>query len=264
MIRAATTALLGLCLLATVRADEPAPTVTSALARALTQAEGSGALARVLGTHRFQLTRSLHTLEGAPRGQTVLDMVYEISLQAGLLVVAVDVRSPGDVSGVSIRYEVEAREGRLLRLESSFGNGQKVSARLEGRTLRVTEQPFGGEPVTREEQVDPAALCPKVVGAFILPMLHDQGLPPRLPFRDLDPFGRVGPPAVLRRAFTSAGEVVFCTDEGGGFPGTTLRVPLRGPHAGRVEVFETVSEQQKTPSGEDRVVHLARSVRKPD
>jgi hypothetical protein len=241
------------------RADQAA---APALAAALRRAEETGALARVLGEHRFSLTRTLHTLEGKERGRTELDMVYRLSLADGVLTVAVDVRAPGAPSGVAIVYSVVAATGRLRGLESSFPGGQAVSARLEGDRLRVRESAPGAAPAEREEQVDPDALLPKVVGAFLLPMLHDQGLPERLPFRDLNPFGAVGGPATLRRAFATAREVVFCTDEGGALPATTLRVALDGPRAHQVVEFATVSESEKTPSGEDRVVHLARSVRR--
>lgn len=267
MRRARCRSFLGTALLSTAlgflggsaRADEQA---APALAAALRRAQESGALPRILGEHRFTLTRTLWDLERQPRGRTELEMLYRVSLAEGVLAVAVDVRSPGAPGGVAFVYSADAATGRLQGLEARFPSGQEVSARLVGGTLRVTERAPGDEPATRQEPVDPDAVLPKVVGAFLLPMLHDQGLPARLPFRDLDPFGHLGRPAVFRRLLATGHELVFCTDEGGALPTTTLRVPLEGAWAHRVVEFATVSEAGKTPQGEDRVLHLARSVRR--
>lgn len=251
---------LSLLLLAPVAAQEPG--VARALATALEQARGRDQLGRILGEHRFTLTRSQFTPEGQPSGAPlVLAMVYRVSLAEGRLGVVVDVRQPGAERGVELRYEVDVASGRLRGLDSSFPNGEQVSARLEGETLKVIHRHTGAEPSQQEERVDPELLCPKQVGAFLLPALHDLGAPARVAFRDLDPWGKVGPRATLRRAFATPSELIYCTDEGGPLPATTLRVALRGPRANRLVAFETISEWIKTPGGGDRVVHLARSVR---
>lgn len=247
-----------LLLLAPAAAQEG---IAPALARGLAEARQKDQLSRILGDHRFTFTRSYFSPEGKETGQDQQEMVYRVGLADGRLTLGVDVLFESAPRPVEFRYELDAATGRLLKFDASFPDGRRFVSVLEGETLKISEAHQGAEPSSREEKVDPDAICPKQVGVFLLPMLHDLGVPERVSFRDLDPFGRIGAPSILRRAFATSGEVIFATDEGRAFPTTTVRVGLRGPQANRVAVFDTIQEVVKTSGGGDRVVQLARSVR---
>lgn len=249
------------------RADDGAPAAASAspcevFRDVVARARRSGALGRVLGQHPFTLVRRFSNDDGTPRGVAPFLMTYDVALvdTADVLTVAVHVWDPSMRGGVHIRYDVSTRDGRLVRLESDAG-GQDTAAWLEpreaGADLVVT---ISGEPTMRWDWQD--AYFPKIVLAFVLPMLHDQGVPPALEYRDLNPFGQRARPATFRRAPAAGGDgadggprLAFESLEGRPDPTTVVEVERA---SGQVVSIRTASAH--SPDGR-HVTHLAESQR---
>ncbi len=235
--------------------DDEAP--AAVLARVLTRARETGAIERVLGTHCFSFIRTFLDDDGSELGRMNLVMRYRIGLVPGAetLRVAVTVGPARDPSGVQITYEVGLDDGRIRFLESDFGH-EPVRVVARGEELVGNRSDDDRVPYAPD-------VSPKVVLAFVLPMLHDQGLPDRVAFRDLTPFGDVAHPIVLSRLESERpDEVVYGTLEGWHDPSTTLRIDAK---TGLLRAFVTNAETTRDPkTGKDTVTHVATSTRIPD
>lgn len=253
-------ALWSLLISASVAAgqDAPPPTACRVLADVVARARESGALRRVEGLHPFTLVRRFKNDDGTPRGTAAFLMTYDVAVVETALTVAVRVWDPGHPGpSVEIRYDVSTRDGRLVRLTSDAGN-QGTTARIDDGTLVIEKQ--GEEPVRQPWRDE---VVPKVVLAFVGPMLHDQGLPTALEYRDLNPFGQVPKQEARLRLLRDeerpapAGDrplLVFGSFEGRARPTTIVEVGA--DH----RVVSIVTESSLSPDGK-HVTHLAESRR---
>ncbi len=250
-------ACLGLPSLAVARGQEVAPVASESavevFARVVGRARETGAIERVLGLHPFVMTRHFFDDAGAPRFERRFLMTYELALDEAAQALRLDVvvRPEGEQGQVEIGYVV-GLDGRLRSMRAV--TGQTVTAEVREGTLVVKVL----EEETTVEHAWDEAILPKIVGAFVLPMLADQGLPDAWAFRDLNPFGRLTRPIVMR----ALGDETWGTFEGRVFDGrpretTRVQVAREGEAAGRVARIETESEV----NAQGVVVHLAASPR---
>lgn len=237
--------------------DAPPPTACRIFADVVARARESGALKRVEGLHPFTLVRRFKNDDGTPRGTAAFLMTYDVAVLQTAVTVGVRVWDPGHPGpSVEIRYDVSTRDGRMQRLTSDAGN-QGTTARLDGAgggiTLVIEKQ---GEETVRQPWKD--EIVPKVVLAFIGPMLHDQGLPTALDYRDLNPFGQVSKQEarlrVLRDDERPGSLLAFGSFEGRARPTTVVEV------GEDQRVVSIVTESSLSPDGK-HVTHLAESRR---
>lgn len=230
------------------------PTACAALADALARARASGGLERIVGLHPFVLERRYASDDGAPTGEHRFLMTYDVAVVETALTVGVRVFNPGERLGVAIDYAVDPTDGRLLTLRSNAQGGETAADRAGDRL--VVRAPGADE--VRHPWTD--AVLPKIVAAFVLPMLHEHGLPQLVRYRDVDPFGRLSRIYTLSSLPTTPGAPVRVFDswEGRPRPVTTVHVAATGPDAGKVVLIRT--ESQLSPDGR-HVVHLATGTR---
>lgn len=246
-------ALLLAASLAAAGQDAPPPSACRVLADVLARARESGALRRIEGLHPFTLVRRFKNDDGTPRGTAAFLMTYDVAVVETALTVAVRVWDPGHPGpSVEIRYDVSTRDGRLVRLTSDAGN-QGTTARIDDGTLVIEKQ--GEEPVRQPWRDE---VVPKVVLAFVGPMLHDQGLPAALEYRDLNPFGQVPKQEarlrLLRDDERPGSLLAFGSFEGRARPTTIVEV------GEDQRVVSIVTESSLSPDGK-HVTHLAESRR---
>jgi len=233
--------------------DAPPPTACRVLADVLARARESGAVRRVEGLHPFTLVRRFQNDDGTPRGTAAFLMTYDVAVVDTAITVGVRVWDPGHPGpSVEISYVVSTRDGRLVRLTSDAGN-QGTTARIEDGTLVIEKA--GEEPVRQPWRDE---IVPKVVLAFIGPMLHDQGLPTALDYRDLNPFGQVPKQEarlrLLRDDERPGALLAFGSFEGRSKPTTVVEVDEQQ------RVVSIVTESSLSPDGK-HVTHLAESRR---
>lgn len=243
-------------------AAQEAPSACRAFADVLARARASGAVKRVEGLHPFTLVRRFKNDDGTPRGTAAFLMTYDVAVLETAVTVAVRVWDPGHPGpSVEIRYDVSTRDGRLQRLTSDAGN-QGTTARLDdaGGALTLVIEKQGEEPVRQPWRDE---VVPKVVLAFVGPMLHDQGLPTALDYRDLNPFGQVPKQEarlrVLRddeRPHHPDGTRLLAFGSFEGRPRPTTVVEVGEDH----RVVSIVTESSLSPDGK-HVTHLAESRR---
>lgn len=248
--------LAGLLLLPVTAAAQEAPSACKVFADVVARARQSGALRRVEGLHPFTLVRRFKNDDGTPRGTASFLMTYDVAVLETAVTVGVRVWDPGHPGpSVEIRYDVSTRDGRMQRLTSNAGN-EGTTARLDdtgGITLVIEK---AGQEPARQPWKD--EIVPKVVLAFVGPMLHDQGLPAALDYRDLNPFGQVPKQEarlrLLREEERPGSLLAFGSFEGRARPTTVVEV---GPDH---RVVSIVTESSLSPDGK-HVTHLAESRR---
>ncbi len=256
--------LMAAALAPSARAQDVAPVSSEAavdvFARVVARARETGAIERVLGLHPFIMTRHGYDDDGKPLSERRFLMTYELAIDEAeqQLRLGVRVRPEAFWGQVEIDYVV-GLDGRLRSMRAVTGS--TVTAEVREGKLVITAVDEGA---TVEHAWDDAIL-PKIVGAFVLPMLADQGLPEAWTFRDLNPFGTVTRPIVMRTQ-GEGGVATWATFEGrvfDGQPRPTTRVQVGGEDAGegaaRVVRIETESEV----NAKGVVVHLAASPRIP-
>lgn len=248
-------AVLGLASVA--RAQDVAPvsseSAVDVFARVVGRARETGAIERVLGLHPFIMTRHMFDEAGKPRFERRFLMTYELAIDEAEEALRLDVRvrPEGAPGQVEIGYVV-GLDGRLRSMRAVTGSS--VTAEVRDGKLVID---FVDEGRKTQHAWDDGIL-PKIVGAFVLPMLADQGLPEAWTFRDLNPFGTLTRPIVMRAAGEAEGVATWATFEGRVIAGepravTRVQVARAGDLAGRMVRIETESEVD--PKG--MVLHLA-------
>lgn len=258
-----TVALALVALAPQARGQDVAPVASESavevFARVVGRARETGAIERVLGLHPFIMTRHVYDDAGATRFERRFLMTYELAIDEAQAALRLDVRvrPEGGPGEVEIGYVV-GLDGRLRSMRAVTGSTVTAEVREGKLVVRVLE-----EGTTVEHAWD-ERLLPKIVGAFVLPMLADQGLPEAWTFRDLNPFGQVTRPIEMRALGEVEGVATWATFEGRVFEGrpratTRVQVGREGEGAGRVVRIETESEV----NAQGVVVHLAASPRIP-
>lgn len=255
---ALTLGLVGLCVdVGQARAQDVAPVASESAAslfeRVVGEARRTGAIERVLGLHTLMMTRHFYDDEGVEQGHRRFLMTYDISIdevaeELRLVVLVLPEKSTGRVD---ISYVV-GLDGRLRSARSNAGG--KLEARVDdGRLILST--------ANQQDAIEHAwsdEILPKLVSAFVMPMLFDQGLPEVWSFRDLNPFGDLTQPIVQRPLAASSETVrIVGTFEGRPRETTRVHVALGGEQHGLLMRIETESEVDS----EGRVTHLAVSER---
>lgn len=224
------------------------------LADAVARARESGAIERALGEHCFLLTRRYWT-EGEEYSERWLNR-YTVALDeaAGELVVVNWNRAESAGSPNRFEYRSRLSDGRFQSLATRFGIGT-VDVAVAGGEVVIARDLEGRESLPDDErQPDRDDLVPKLVGVFVLPHLHDQGLPDRFLFTDVTPYGQVAGPLRLRRLPAAADSVVrFVTDEGSREPTTLVDVATGGEDAGRIVRFVTRTFRGRGDGSERKV-----------
>ncbi len=208
------------------------------------RARASGAAERVLGTHRFLMERRYTEADGTPeQGRLQRNLMsYTLSLseeeEGEVLTVDVEV-VPAGATPFHLIYRVSLADGRTAAMEAM------AAATREGDTLQL----YGGRGDRSQPWDD--AILPKIVGVFVLPMLADQGLPDRLPFRDLTPFGDVSAlyrlrPLAADEEGAKEGRLTYVTEEGRLTPTTYAHVDAES-HL--LTELHTVSSVHTLPTG---------------
>lgn len=239
------------------RAQDVAPVASesaSALfARVVNEARRTGAIERVLGVHPLIMTRHFYDDAGVEQGHRRFLMTYDISLDevAEELRLEALVLPEGSTGRVDIGYVV-GFDGRLRSMHSNAGNEELVGT-VEDGTLTLSWP--GIKKVTTHAWDD--AILPKLVSAFVMPMLFDQGLPEVWSFRDLNPFGALTRPIEQRPLAGPEGVRVVGTFEGRARETTRVHVRVGGEAHGRLDRLETESEVNEKGA----VIHLAASER---
>lgn len=252
-------AILGLA--SSARAQGAAPVTSESavdvFARVVGRARETGAIERVVGLHPFIMTRHFFDDAGSPRFERRFLMTYEVAIDdaEGVLRLDVRVRPEAAPGQVEIGYVV-GLDGRLRSMRAV--TGATVTAEVRAGKLVVEAVDEG----TTVEHAWDDAILPKIVGAFVLPMLADQGLPEAWSFRDLSPFGTLTRPIVMRAAGEADGVATWETFEGRVIAGeeravTRVQVARDGDLAGRLVRIETESQV----NAQGVVVHLAASPR---
>lgn len=243
-------AALGLTTLAQARAQDVAPVSSDAaadvFARVVARARETGALERVVGLHPFIMTRHFRDDDGAPRFERRFLMTYRIAVDDDALRLDVVVQPEGAPGQVDIGYVV-GLDGRMRSMVAL--TGERVEAEVRDGTLVVRQVDQGK---TVEHPWDDR-LLPKIVAAFVLPMLADQGLPEAWTFRDLNPFGQVTRPIVMRPLGEVDGVRTFGTFEGRARETTRVQVSVDGQLVG--------IETESSVNAAGVVTHLAASRR---
>jgi hypothetical protein len=269
--RSAAPALLSLaCVLAFAScagAQPDEPDGAPVFAETLDRARESGALSRALGHHGFLLMRTYWEPDGTESQERwMTSYLVELDEERDELVVTCWAQRAGWEAGNTFVYAVSLVDGRLAALETQFTNGT-VTVYPDGEgNLEITRALQSSQLATDELAEDGPQILPKIVGVFVLPQLFDQGLPGRLLFKDVTPYGQVTGPRRLRRlgpddelaspASPEHGRLVsFCTDEGYAEPTTIVDVVAEGPAAGRLVRFRTRS-YQRLRDGTDRLSAL--------
>lgn len=243
----------GLALAGVAAAQDVAPVSSDAaadvFARVVARARETGALERVVGLHPFIMTRHFRDDDGAPRFERRFLMTYRIAVDADALRLDVVVQPEGAPGQVDIGYVV-GLDGRMRSMVAL--TGERVEAEVRDGTLVVRQVDQGK---TVEHPWDDR-LLPKIVAAFVLPMLADQGLPEAWTFRDLNPFGQVTRPIVMRPLGANDevdGVRTFGTFEGRARETTRVQVSVDGQLVG--------IETESSVNAAGVVTHLAASRR---
>ncbi|MCO5171471.1 MAG: hypothetical protein M9894_34655 [Planctomycetes bacterium] len=239
-----------LALAGVAQAQDVAPVSSDAaadvFARVVARAREAGALERVVGLHPFIMTRHFRDDEGAPRFDRRFLMTYRIAVDDDALRLDVEVKPEGAPGQVDIGYVV-GLDGRLRSMVAVTGERVEAEVRDGALVVRLVDQ---GKTV---EHPWDDRLLPKIVAAFVLPMLADQGLPEAWAFRDLNPFGQVTRPLVLRPLGEAEGLRTFGTFEGRARETTRVQVSAEGLLVG--------IETESSVNAAGVVTHLAASRR---